>query len=226
MKINGIDEVIREINRAKRDILQAMNRGVQKTAEAVLDEVKARTARPFQEVPSYLLEHRFRSDIGARKYPDDTPATFAKATSAGFRREVTRIGNLFAGGPKDLPIQQYPIGDHYLHEELRMRDAKVEESVSRASVGYPGGVPKYVYWVYYGTRGHRVGPHGRREGAMVGRPFLEDALANHRKALVKNIADEIRKSFEDAKTASQQAQRAESVKSVGKFTPSGTFVSK
>lgn len=173
VKITGLDRLIKKLQGLEHRLTATGSSAVSRRAGAMLTQLKRYTKHPFQEVPSYLLEYKFKPRIGGvvpKRYPPGTQAAFAVST----------------GPPPPPLVQQYPIGPHLLHELLQARVAYFGNGIIVGEVGYPKGTEErgsptwYIVWVLFGTV------------KMLPRPFLQEHLQANARAFRKDVEQAVR----------------------------------
>lgn len=165
-----VSHAIEGINQLLENVEQALTETSAAVAESYHEKMVRATDYPFQTVPSYILEHKYKSrsgvEVNAKVYPEGTLATFATTTP-----HETRLGNLQTfTGQDDQIVQHYgPITNGPLHSLLATSDVRSTDQAVSVDVGYPQGIgttpgTEHIAWVYFGTV------------KMIPRPFIEEIV--------------------------------------------------
>jgi hypothetical protein len=160
MKVSGLLEVNKAIERVHRDMRREVSRATSRVTDALLETLQHRTSRPFQETISYVFE------FPKEEWGPDAIGTFAN-------RNASLDGTVWQG-----QVQQFPSGEHTLHDALRA-NVTIDADESIGEVGYPKSLSEsaeqYISWVLFGT------------DLMQPRPFLQLAMSEQDKEFVTAI---------------------------------------
>jgi hypothetical protein len=183
LKFTGLDELIANTKRLRDTLVRNVAEATAESGDELLQDVRASTSHPMQEVPSYIYEtESLGKHGGPGKYPPETIGHFA--------RRSPRID----GTPWEGQTQRYDDGSPLLSTAVELEHLEKDGQI-RAVVGYDDALASkqlhehsaldVLIWTLYGTVFEQP------------RPFLQTALARRATDYLQRVRDAVVKTLQE-----------------------------